>query len=179
MTLRSKNMNLQNPEKSWLPWFGRTGKLALGWSCFLNSSAQTIRSLSVRTEKITKIVDVIKEIADQTNLLALNAAIEAARAGEQGRGFSVVADEARKLAERTTGKTVDIRHMIEGMRGEAHEAVNVMEGVEKGLRLAEEAASDNSGIHGIVENLFEIIQSVSAGRLHTIVSQFQVSGSNA
>jgi methyl-accepting chemotaxis protein len=131
----------------------------------IESSANTILSLNQRTEEIGKIVDVINEIASQTNLLALNAAIEAARAGEQGRGFSVVADEVRKLAERTTQATADIRRMIEGVQGEAREAVaimeNGMEGVEEGLRLAEETASDNQEIHAIVENLFQTMHSVS------------------
>lgn len=131
----------------------------------IDTSAQTIRSLSSSTEEITHIVDVINEIAGQTNLLALNAAIEAARAGEQGRGFSVVADEVRKLAERTTGATYNIREMIETVQSGARGAVNIMEGgvhgVEDGLRLAEEAASDKSGIQNIVENLFDVIRSVS------------------
>ncbi len=131
----------------------------------IEASAQTIHSLNARTDEITGIVDVIKEIADQTNLLALNAAIEAARAGEQGRGFAVVADEVRRLAERTTAATTDIRHMIESVQGEARGAVSIMEGgmqgVEEGLRLAEEAASDNSGIHDIVGNLFGLIQAVA------------------
>jgi len=185
----------------------------------IDASAQTIRSLSARTEEITQIVEVIKEIAGQTNLLALNAAIEAARAGDQGRGFSVVADEVRKLAERTASATADIRRMIENVQGEARRAVNIMEGgmqgVEDGLRLAEATAADNSGIHDIVENLFQLIQAVAnssesqgqdahtvaevtgimrgtvetlsrsvervratAGRLQTLVGQFQVSRSS-
>ena len=131
----------------------------------IEASAQTIRSLNERAADITGIADVIKEIADQTNLLALNAAIEAARAGDAGRGFAVVADEVRRLAERTTAATADIGRMIEGVQAEARGAVAIMEGgmngVEEGLRLAEQAAADNGGIHDIVEQLFGLIDAVA------------------
>ncbi|MBZ0091017.1 MAG: methyl-accepting chemotaxis protein [Sulfuricellaceae bacterium] len=131
----------------------------------IDTSAKAIQTLNQRADDIGNIVAVIKEIASQTNLLALNAAIEAARAGEQGRGFAVVADEVRKLAERTTGATEDIQQMIDGIQAEAREAVNVMENgmeeVEQGLRLAEEAASDNSGLHDIVARLLAAIQHIA------------------
>jgi len=132
----------------------------------VNKSARTVKALGKSSDQIGEIIGVIDDIADQTNLLALNAAIEAARAGEQGRGFAVVADEVRKLAERTTKATKEIAGMIKTIQADTTGAVTSMEEgtkeVDNGIHLADRAGASLKEIVGMIQNLTDMVSQIAA-----------------
>jgi len=135
-------------------------------STTVNSAAVQIQELVANSQQISNVIAVIKEVADQTNLLALNAAIEAARAGEQGRGFAVVADEVRKLAERTAKSTQEIAVTIESMRTGASKVATSMDSVvievNRGVESAQEASKAINAIGSGSRKAVEMVTEISS-----------------
>ncbi|MEN9481109.1 MAG: hypothetical protein RLZZ298_2504 [Pseudomonadota bacterium] len=131
----------------------------------VQSSSAIVEDLGKQSDQITSIVNTIKEIADQTNLLALNAAIEAARAGEQGRGFAVVADEVRKLAERTSLSTTEIGGMVSKIQNGTRSAVSSMQAgvtqVSNGVELANQAAESINRIRDGAARVTVVVNGIS------------------
>jgi methyl-accepting chemotaxis protein len=145
----------------------------------VNKSAITVQALGKSSDQIGEIVQVINDIADQTNLLALNAAIEAARAGEQGRGFAVVADEVRKLAERTSKATKEIATMIKQIQKDTVEAVVSMKAgtqeVERGKALADKAGDSLKKIITYAGDVVEMVNKVATSSEHQSLTADQIS----
>jgi methyl-accepting chemotaxis protein len=138
----------------------------------VRSSAEKVEELGKRSDQIGRIVGVINDIADQTNLLALNAAIEAARAGEQGRGFAVVADEVRKLAERTTTSTKEIATVIEAVQSETRLAVQAME---EGTRQVAEGVATTQKAGEALKQIIHVSQEVGDMVTHIATAATQQS----
>ena len=146
----------------------------------VGESSQFMKTLGERSNQIGQIINVINDIADQTNLLALNAAIEAARAGEQGRGFAVVADEVRKLAERTSKATTEISTMIIAIQGDTEKAIASMnesqERVGLGTELATQAEESLINIVGSVKGLMAMVQHIASATEQMSTTSEMISG---
>ena len=146
----------------------------------VSESSKVMVSLGERSRQIGDIIRVISEIADQTNLLALNAAIEAARAGEQGKGFAVVADEVRKLAERTAKATSEIGSMIGAIQEEVQKSVTSMDEVSKMVGTGVEFSTQTGeALHKIVSSVSELqmmVQQIASATEEMSATSEQISG---
>ncbi|HXQ25643.1 MAG TPA: methyl-accepting chemotaxis protein [Candidatus Acidoferrales bacterium] len=144
----------------------------------IQSSAGIIDALGRRADDIGKIIEVIDDLAEQTNLLALNAAIEAARAGEHGLGFAVVAEEVRKLAEKSTQSTKEISELIEGIQKEARQAVENMEKsttmVQEGLVLNKDLSLAFDKISDVVSEVYKFSQEIGAATMEQSSGSAQI-----
>ena len=144
----------------------------------IQSSSEIIDVLGRRADDIGKIIEVIDDLAEQTNLLALNAAIEAARAGEHGLGFAVVAEEVRKLAEKSTQSTKEISELIQGIQKEAREAVDNMEKstsmVQEGLLLNKDLSQALEKISNVVSEVYKFSQEIGAATMEQSSGSSQI-----
>jgi methyl-accepting chemotaxis protein len=149
----------------------------------VGDTAKRVEALGKRSDQIGQITGVIDDIADQTNLLALNAAIEAARAGEQGRGFAVVADEVRKLAERTSKATKEIAGMIRSIQEETRSAVAAMEGgtqqVRAGVETTMQAGSSLKEIIHSAEEVGEMVTQIASAATEQSAATEEINASIA
>src|ERR1700735_4251701 len=144
----------------------------------IQSSAEIIDVLGRRADDIGKIIEVIDDLAEKTNLLALNAAIEAARAGEHGLGFAVVAEEVRKLAEKSTQSTKEISELIQGIQKEAREAVENMDKstsmVQEGLVLNKDLSLALDKISDVVSEVYKFSQEIGAATMEQSSGSTQI-----
>ncbi len=153
-----------------------TGEALKRIAATVTEAGTVVEGLGSEAERIDTVIRAIEDIADQTNLLALNAAIEAARAGEHGRGFAVVADEVRKLAEKTVKATQEIGQTIAGIQREASRAVEAMgkgvAGVEEGRELGQKAAAAMAEVENEVAGAATQVQQI-AGATEELTATIQ------